>query len=72
MKSSSYTQGLAMLLEHIDNAKNSVHSSLCRVQGISQTTEEQARNGHHLCSQITFRSRLGLIPSRTVTVSASS
>lgn len=40
MKSSSYRPGLAMLLEHIDNAKKSARSSLLGGQRVSQTTEQ--------------------------------
>jgi hypothetical protein len=59
MKSSSYRPSLAMLLEHIDNAKKSARSSLLCGQEVSQTTEQQARKGHHTCSRIMCRTSPG-------------
>lgn len=59
MKSSSYRPGLAMLLEHIDNAKKSARSSLLGGQGVSQTTEQHARKGRHTCSRVMCRTSRG-------------
>ncbi len=59
MKSSSYRPSLAMLLEHIDNAKKSARSSLLCGQEVSQTTEQHARKGHHTCSRIMCRTSPG-------------
>ena len=61
MKSSSYRRGLAMLLEDIDNTKNSVRSRVLRGQGVGQTTEQHARKdltlARHL--QVQYRVRGG-------------
>jgi len=59
MKSSSYRPGVDMLLEHIDNAKKSARSSLLCGQWVSQTTEQQARKGHYICSRVMCRTSPG-------------
>ena len=59
MKSSSYRPGLAMLLEHIDNAKKSARSSLLCGQEVSQTTEQRTRKGHRTCSRVMCRTSPG-------------
>jgi len=55
MKSSSYIRGLTMSLEHIDNAKNSVHLSLPLAEG----SAKRPKNKLKTATIFDFRLRAG-------------
>jgi hypothetical protein len=68
MKSFSYTEGLVILLEHIDQVKKSASLCLSRGQGVSQPAGQKARKEHVVALESGVGpvqgARLGLVPSQ--------